>query len=62
MANIGLTQTYSIYFNSILKSLSIFYIISNSYIFTEILNSKIKLIKYKTYPLNKPLFISLQNT
>jgi hypothetical protein len=60
LSNIGLTQTYSIYFNSAFISLSIIYIDSNSSTFTKVLNSTIKLIKYKMFPLNKLLF-SLQN-
>ena len=55
-------QAYSIYFNSILNSLSIIYTNSNFYTFTKKFNSAIKLIKYKINPLNKPLFISSQNT
>ena len=58
LANIDLTQTYSIYFNSTFNSLSIIHINSNFYIFTKFLNSIIKLTKYKTYLLNKSLFIS----
>jgi hypothetical protein len=60
--NIDLAQAYSIYFNSILNSLSIIYTNSNFYTFTKKFNSAIKLIKYKINPLNKPLFISSQNT
>jgi hypothetical protein len=60
--NIVLTQTYSIYLNSIINLLSIIYINSNFYIFTKNFNSTMKSTKYKMDPLNKPLFISLQNT
>jgi hypothetical protein len=60
--NIDLAQAYSIYFNNTLNSLSIIYINSNFYTFTKNFNSAIKLIKYKTNSLNKPLFISSQNT
>jgi len=59
---IDLAQTYSIYSNSTLNSLSIIYINSNFYIFIENFNLAIKLTKYKTDPLNKLLFISSQNT
>jgi hypothetical protein len=59
---IDLAQIYLIYSNSTLNSLSIIYINSNFYIFTENFNSAIKLTKYKTNPLNKLLFISSQNT
>jgi len=39
-----------------------YHINSNFYTFTEIFNLTTKLKKYKTNLLNKPLFISLQNT
>jgi hypothetical protein len=55
--NIGLDQDYSIYFNNSLNLLSIIYINANLYIFTGNQNSAIKLTKYKTKTLNKPLFI-----
>jgi hypothetical protein len=64
--NIGLAQSYLIYFNSFLNSLSIInYIYLHKFKFLHIywklqLGNKIQ--KYKTNPLNKPLFISSQNT
>ena len=55
--NIDLAQTYSIYFNSILNSLSIIYINSIFYTLTRKFNSTIKLTKYKMDPLNKSLVV-----
>jgi len=52
----------SIYFNIIFNLLSIIYINLNFYIFTKNFNLTIKLTKYKTNFLNKPLFILSQNT